>query len=338
MRLIKLLLVATLLAGCAAGVPRVESDCTAGGNAADAAELLPGWNRGPAADGIIAFLQNISDPDSPGYVDPEARLAVFDLDGTLLIERPFYTEVLIAAERLKARAAADPQLQSREPYKSVLLDDEQFLNTHGWEIVPESAAGGESVADFRRRAGDYFINREHPRFKRKYKDLFYTPMIELIRLLKRYGFDIYIVSASDQDLIRIFAESCLGITDEAVIGSVVAFNLIQSSTGDFHFERQARYWDPYNADDGKVERIFERTGRLPILTVGNSTGDLKMFEATAASDLPFLNLVLDHDDPEREYEYHYQSLLDQARSSGWTIVSIKNDFKNIFETSCPLTD
>lgn len=96
------------------------------------------------------------------------------------------------------------------------------------------------------------------------------------------------------------------------------------------FVRKPEYFDPYNADANKVVRIRER-GLLPsIFAFGNSSGDLAMLEVTAASGLPNLVCILDHDDPRREYEYHKTELLKKAQSSDWNIVSMKRDFRVVF--------
>ena len=96
------------------------------------------------------------------------------------------------------------------------------------------------------------------------------------------------------------------------------------------FVRKSSYFEPYNADENKVVRIRER-GLLPsIFAFGNSSGDLAMLEVTAASGLPNMVCILDHDDPLREYEYHKPNLLKIAAKSDWNIISMKRDFKVIF--------
>jgi hypothetical protein len=112
---------------------------------------------------------------------------------------------------------------------------------------------------------------------------------------------------------------------------MVAFELRHDAkTNRRVFVRKPDYFNPYNADENKVVRIRERDLLPSILAFGNSSGDLAMLEVTAASGLPNLVCILDHDDPEREYEYHKPDLLKQALSRGWNVVSIKRDFKEVF--------
>ena len=97
--------------------------------------------------------------------------------------------------------------------------------------------------------------------------------------------------------------------------------------------RSDAVWEPYNRGEGKVLRIRERTGGSPIFAFGNSTGDRHVLEATARAK-NHLVLLLDHDDVERELEYHSESVLELARERGWEIVSMKRDFAQLFQDSC----
>jgi hypothetical protein len=78
-------------------------------------------------------------------------------------------------------------------------------------------------------------------------------------------------------------------------------------------------------------------GRRPIAAFGNSDGDLQMLQWTAAAPGARFALIVHHDDAEREWAYDREShiakldrALDEATAKGWTVVSIKNDWKTIF--------
>ena len=135
-------------------------------------------------------------------------------------------------------------------------------------------------------------------------------MIELIDYLKDRGFKVYIVSTSQQEFIRSISKDTLNISRDHIIGTMVAYRLQHEDKNKKPaFIRQPDYFDPYNASENKVVRIRER-GLLPaIFAFGNSSGDLAMLEATAAAGGPNLVSILDHDDPQREYEYHKANLL-----------------------------
>lgn len=288
---------------------------------------LGAWSDGPVKERILAFVDTVSDPSHEAYVPPARRIAVFDLDGTLIIERPLHLEVLVAMEKLRADMTADPSLAERELYQAVLVGDVDYIRKHGADIVAAAADGG-SVETFRQRVRSILANRHHPSLERSYSALFYAPMLELVELLETLEFRVYVVSQSQQEYIRAFAESCLGIEPAFVIGSMYAYEWEEQS-----FVRSATVWEPYNRGEGKVLRIRERTGGSPILAFGNSTGDRHVLEATARAET-HLVLLLDHDDVEREFEYHSERMLELARERGWEIVSMKRDFAELFQDSC----
>ena len=84
--------------------------------------------------------------------------------------------------------------------------------------------------------------------------------------------------------------------------------------------------------------IHQFIGRRPIAAFGNSDGDLQMLQWTTegAAGRRF-GLIVHHDDAEREYAYDRDShvgrldkALDAAPAAGWTVVSMKNDWRQIF--------
>ena len=90
------------------------------------------------------------------------------------------------------------------------------------------------------------------------------------------------------------------------------------------------------------EGIHLMIGRRPFAAVGNSTGDQEMLEYTKAGDGERLAMLLLHDDSEREYAYGpaqglpetkigtvTQALHDEAKSKGWVVISMKNDWKRV---------
>jgi len=292
---------------------------------------LGAWSEGPVKERILSFVDSVSDPSHESYVPRAKRIAVFDLDGTLIIEKPLHLEVLVAMEKLRAAMAADPSLAESELYQAVLVDDVDYIRKHGADIVTAAADGG-SLEGFRQNVRSILANGHHPSLERSYSALFYAPMLELLELLERLQFRVYVVSQSQQEYIRAFAESCLGIEPAFVIGSMYAYEWEEQG-----FVRSATVWEPYNRGVGKVLRIRERTGASPILAFGNSTGDRHVLEATARAET-HLVLLLDHDDAEREFEYHSEPMLELARERAWEIVSMKRDFAEVFQDDCLAPD
>jgi hypothetical protein len=69
---------------------------------------LPSWNKGAVRSAIVGFVALVTDEDSPSYVPPEERIAVFDNDGILWAEQPMYFQLIFAQERIKALATQNP--------------------------------------------------------------------------------------------------------------------------------------------------------------------------------------------------------------------------------------
>jgi len=291
---------------------------------------LRSWQAGSSKEKIVAFVNSVSDPANPNFVPLEYRKAFFDMDGTILCEKPDYIEVALTKRRLSEKVKLNPQLESNPIYRAVLDGDTDYLYQNIKTAIAE-AFGGETLKfyiDYSRR---FLSTEKHPRFKQPYIQLFYLPMIELIDYLSDHGFQVYIVSTSQQEFIRSVSKEILNIPRDQIIGTMVGFSLkYEGKNKKPVFVRKKSYFEPYNADENKVVRIRERGALSSIFAFGNSSGDLAMLEVTAASELPNMVCILDHDDPVREFEYHKPNLLKIAAESDWNIVSMKRDFKVIF--------
>jgi hypothetical protein len=309
--------------------PSTYSTADQGFNVLGIQSHLRSWEAGPTKEKIVAFVKSVSDPANNNFVPLEYRRAFFDMDGTILCEKPDYIEVALTRHRLLEKVERNPQLETNPIYKAVIEGDAEYLYKNIKTAIAE-AFEGESLKfylDYTRR---FLSEKKHPKFNQPYIQLFYQPMIELIDYLTDHGFKVYIVSTSQQEFIRSVSKDILNIPKNQIIGTMVGFSLQFGSNNNPVFIRNSSYFEPYNADENKVVRIRER-GLLPsIFAFGNSSGDLAMLEVTAASGLPNLVCILDHDDPEREFEYHKSNLLKTATENKWTVVSMKKDFRVLF--------
>ncbi len=290
---------------------------------------LRSWNSGLVKEKIVSFVNSVSDPANKDFVPVEYRKAFFDMDGTILCEKPDYIEVALTKYRLLEKVTQNPQLKSNPIYKAVVDGNAAYFNKNVKAAIAE-AFEGESLKSYLNYSRRFLSEQKHPTYKQPYIQLFYQPMIELIDYLADHQFRVYIVSTSQQEFIRSVSRGILNIPDNQIIGTMVGFSLAYNDNKEPVFIRKASYFEPYNADENKVVRIRER-GLLPsIFSFGNSSGDLAMLKVTAASGLPSMVCILDHDDPEREFEYHKSNLLKTAKENAWTIVSMKRDFKTLF--------
>jgi len=91
---------------------------------------------------------------------------------------------------------------------------------------------------------------------------------------------------------------------------------------------------------GKPVGINQYIDRRPIAAFGNSDGDFQMLEWVTAGEGTRLGVIVHHDDAEREYAYdrksHIGTLargLDEGPQRGWSIVSMKQDWKQVYPPS-----
>jgi phosphoglycolate phosphatase-like HAD superfamily hydrolase len=305
---------------------------------------LASWNDGPAKAAILNFVRATTDSSSKDFVAAEDRLVTFDQDGTLWVEHPLYTQAMFALDRVHALAPQHPGWQSREPFKAVLSNDQAALGHFSegdWAQIIFETHTGMSQAAFREIAGQWLAMAKHPRFQRLYTELVYQPMIEVLQYLRANGFKTYIVSGLGQFFMRIYTQRVYGIPSEQVLGSSVVTKY-QIENGKPELIREPKLF-LYSNFGGKPVAIDVFIGKRPYAAFGNSTGDREMLEWIGAGDGARLKMLVHHDDPVREYAYgpvgglpdttvgtFDQSLMDEAKSNGWAVISMKNDWNRIF--------
>jgi phosphoglycolate phosphatase-like HAD superfamily hydrolase len=307
--------------------------------------LLPSWNDGPAKQAIFDLVRATIDRSSPNYVFPEDRIAVFDQDGTLWVEHPMYTQVVFALERVPAVVAKKAELKNVEPFKTVLSGDREAMARLPMRDLYKILAAtltGMTVDEFKAEAKTWLETARHPRWNRPYTDLVYQPMIEVLRYLRDNAYKTYIVTGGGQDFVRVYAERVYGIPPEQVVGTAGATKYGYGKDGKPFLTKEPKLLLNDN-NAGKVEGIHMMIGQRPYAAFGNSTGDRQMLEWTGAGTGARLKMLVLHDDAMREYAYgpaaglpdskvgtFTQALYDEAKKDGWTVISMKNDWRRIF--------
>jgi len=305
---------------------------------------LPSWNDGATKQAIVAFVTRVTDPSGPDFVEAGDRVATFDNDGTLWTEHPMYTQLAFALDRIKALAPQHPEWQTTEPFKSVLAGDVAGVAASGekglMELVGATHAGMTSD-EFTKVVTDWIATAKHPKFGRPYTELVYQPMLELIRYLKSNDFQVYIVSGGGIEFMRPWTEKVYGIPPQNVVGSSIQakFEIVDGKPVIM------RLPDIAFIDDGagKPIGIYTHIGKQPIAAFGNSGGDRQMLQWAGARSGATLGALVLHDDAEREYAYgpadglpdtkigaFPQDLMDEAKARGWVVISMKDDWKQVF--------
>ncbi len=306
---------------------------------------LPSWNEGPAKTAIIEFVRATTDAASPKFVPPKARIVTFDQDGTLWVEQPMYSQVMYCLERVPAVVAKKPELKDVEPFKTVLSGDREAiakLPMKDLEALLAATLSGMTVDEFQADVKRWIATAKDPRWKRPYTELIYQPMLEALRYLRANGFKTYIVTGGGQDFVRVYAEQVYGIPPEQVVGTAGGTKYGYAADGRPVLTKEPKLLLNDN-DAGKPEGIHLMIGRRPYAAFGNSTGDRQMLEYTTAGDGARLGMLVLHDDAEREYAYgpaqglpdskigtFTQALYDEAKAKGWTVISMKSDWKRLF--------
>ena len=311
---------------------------------ARAADPLPSWNDTAPKKAVLAFVEKVTKEGSADFVPPNERIAVFDNDGTLWAEQPIYFQMMFALDRVKAMAPQHPEWKDKEPFKFLLAGDLKSALAGGEKALMEIMAvthANMTTEEFEKLGKDWIATAKHPQSGKLYSEMAYQPMLELLDYLRTNGFKTFIVSGGGIEFMRAFAEKVYGIPPEQVIGS----------SGKTKFEMRdskpvlVKLPEINFIDDktGKPIGINQHIGRRPVMAFGNSDGDLQMLQWTAAgSSGPRFCLYVHHTDAEREFAYDRQSHigkldkgLDEAKSRGWTVVSMKEDWKTIFPRANP---
>jgi hypothetical protein len=305
---------------------------------------LPSWNAGAAKKAIVEFVRATTTKGSPTFVAPAERIATFDNDGTLWCEQPLPVQLYFALDRVKALGPQHPEWKTKEPFASLLKGDVKAALAGGdralLEILMATHAGMTTV-EFEEIVKGWIATAKHPKTGRLFTQMAYQPMLEVLAYLRANGFKTFIVSGGGIEFMRPWTEKVYGIPPEQVVGSSIKTKfelrdgkpvLVRLPALNFNDDKE-----------GKPVAINQHIGRRPVMAFGNSVGDKQMLEYTrGGSGARFMLLVL-HDDAAREYAYgpakglpdvklgaFTPALYEQAKKEGWTVVSMKDDWRRVF--------
>ena len=315
------------------------------GRVAAQTDPLPSWNNGPVKKAIVDFVQATTTQGSPTFVPPAERIATFDNDGTLWVEHPMYTQVLYCLDRVPALVRARPELAKVEPFKTVLTVKREAIEKlpkEELEKILAATLSGMTVDQFRTDVKRWIDTTKNPRWGRRYTELVYQPMIDVLKYFRDNGYKTYIVTGGGQDFVRAMAEETYGIPPEQVVGTAGGVKYGYDDKGEPTLTKEPKLL--LNDDKaGKPEGIHLVIGRQPYAAFGNSVGDRQMLEYTKSGSGARLAVLVFHDDAKREYAYgpakgladtkvgtFTQALYDEAKAKGWVVVSMKDDWTQIF--------
>ena len=306
---------------------------------------LASWRDGAARSAICDFVRRVTTAGEEDFVPPAARIATFDNDGTLWLEKPMYIQLQHGLGAIGKLAAAHPELRERQPFKAVVGHDMAWFA----KVQADYAAGdpsgvimlasgvteafeGLTVEEFEADALEFLSTARDARFDKPYRQLVYRPMVELLHYLRDNGFQVFLTSGGGRDFMRAVCEEVYGVPRARAIGSSVTFSYAEDAHGVAQVVRTKEIEQPIDDGPGKPLHIHRATGRRPIVAGGNSDGDIHMLKYAAGHSGPSLCLLVHHDDAEREYAYDEGAgkALQLAAQRGWVVVSMKDDWKTVW--------
>ena len=307
---------------------------------------LPSWNDGPAKQAIVSFVKETTDQASPRFVPPTERIAEFDQDGTLWVEHPLYTQVVYCFDRVGALAKEKPELKDREPFKAVLSGDREAIAKLSMKDLLEivlATQSGMTVEEYSADVKNWLATAKHPRWNRPYTELVYQPMLEVLSYMGANGYKTFIATGGGGSFVREYSERVYGIPPERVAGTEQAYKYGSDKDQRPILTQESKFVLD-NLEAGKIQNFWMVYGNRPYAAFGNSSSDdQQMLEYVKAGTGARLSGLVVHDDAAREYAYGpaeglpdtqvgtlSQAMYDMAKKQGWTIISMKNDWKTIF--------
>ncbi|OYP30474.1 HAD family hydrolase [Rhodopirellula sp. MGV] len=303
-----------------------------------AQDPLPSWNDGKTKQAILSFVERVTDESSTDFVPPAERIATFDNDGTLWSEKPAYFQLLFIVDRVKSLSAEHPEWQHTEPFASILKGDLHSVAASGKPGLMKLFAAthaGMTVDEFSETVTTWLETSRHPSSGKRYDEMIYQPMLELLSYLRANGFKTYIVSGGGIEFMRPWAYAAYGIPPEQVVGSSLKLKYeVRDGTPVLVKLPEV---DLIDDKEGKPVGIQSHIGRRPIFAGGNSDGDYQMMQWTTAGEGSRFALLVHHTDADREWAYDKDSAigkldkgLQDAAAQGWTVVDMKADWKTIY--------
>lgn len=305
---------------------------------------LPSWNETDIKQQLLDYV-NVTAKDIP----VEDRIAVFDMDGTIACEQPLWYEMAVAVNKMVELQEQDTTLKqltefqyaaklAKNPQDSSVLKNWFVGGANYLDSIIMKAFDGVEHEDYVKYAHDFLNNNEAPKYGMKYADMFYQPMLELIEFLQKKEFQVYIVSGSMQGLVWSVCPQNVDLDRNHLIGTRQKMNVSFPKEGPASYVIQKSVLQPKNNYYGKSVNIYNHIGKIPVMAIGNTTGDFGMFHMASTSKYPHFVMMLNHDDAEREFAYRpfYGSDIpdwqDSLRTNHWIQADMSKEFKTVWKT------
>lgn len=299
---------------------------------ATSSDPLPSWNDTPLKKEIIDYVTKVTKEGSTDFIPVENRIATFDNDGTLWAEKP-YVQELFAFYRVKKMVEANPALAQKQPFKAVVEKDKTYFEKGGDKALIELVAAthtGMTEDEFEASTKEFFAGAQYPGKNVPLKQIRYQPQLELLNYLRANGFKTFIVTGGTVEVVRAISQDFYGIPKDQVVGTSFKYKFDDAKNAVL----REPALDHFNDKEGKPVGIQLHIGQRPVFACGNEggAGDLAMLRYSQGNKYPSFQLIVNHNDSIREYNYQEKDnlSLNTAAKYKYHVISIKDDWKKVF--------
>jgi phosphoserine phosphatase len=317
-------------------------------NEVDFAATFPSWTEGSESLAkLVAYVQDVTDKNSANYVEPEERIATFDMDGTLLCEKaPVYVDYCMLLHRVFDDPTYEAPAEYVQTCEQLRANADRGVVDSTLDTAKNAALvgsfAGMTTDDFQDYVKNFIDTTAVEGFDgMTYGESVYKPMAEVVDYLRANDFDVYVVSACEREVARAIAVSKFGVAPNRVIGTdwgTRATGQGDETVNEYTFVAgDELVFDGTKVPEvGKLNKVIyieREIGRRPILAFGNSSGDYAMLNyAQSNPEHKGMGLLVLCDDAEREYGdlERAEKQTGEAQEAGWTTFSMANDWATIY--------
>ena len=332
-----LLLAISILISC--GSPQEKSPTTSGNLEAteNSQDNLSSWEDGPK-NKIMDWVKSTTTEGSTEFIPEKDRIAVFDNDGTLWSEQPYYFQLAFTIDEVKRLAPEHPEWKNDSSLDALIKGDMAGFMAGGEKALLTAIAmthAGMTAEEFDSRVKNWIKTATHPKTGKHYNEMIFQPMLELLQYLRANGFKTFIVSGGGIDFMRAWTEEAYGIPPYQVVGSQFGLSYVDTTASPELIKIPELFFNDDKA--GKPVGIYRNIGKRPVFAGGNSDGDYQMLQYTSTGKGARFGLIVHHTDSVREVAYDRESHigqlnkgLDDAAKYNWLIVDMAKDWKVIY--------
>ena len=304
------------------------------------------WSKDAKALAALKdYMKEVTDKNNRNYIPKEDRIAVFDMDGTILCETaPIYFDHSLFLHRVyddSSFKANDEQMKvAKNMDASIKKIGVPYPSSNNAKVAC-SAFTGMTMDEFNRYVKDFM---EHPTTgltNLKWGEAFYLPMVEIISFLAHNDFKVYIVSGTEREIARnIVLGAFPDIKTNQIIGTDIEyFAGNQGNAPSLKYvyqENDTIIRGPFVIKDlqmNKTAAIVREIGKQPVLAFGNAMSDASMLNYSIFNNkykaLAF-GVICDDETRELGNPKRAKEMLDGCVKYNWLPISMKNDFKTIY--------